>query len=207
MKWIKKFNEAKPALVTRSHLDYSDMMKYLEEKYNFESRGFTGIPSEIPDVTRHFYRWCDAHNLNQKDSEGKNRGSSQEFYKMYQVAEDGEKAKPPYMDYWHYLCDINPELHNGSYISIPRHVDSSHKMTTQSSLDMFNRLLANELKKKKKSGKYIADLKELIRREEEELKNPKVDPWHGWEQQITDLIFKEFGEHADGDYLEVWVDW
>ena len=35
----------------------------------------------------------------------------------------------------------------------------------------------------------------------------KPDPWKGWKQQITDLIFKEFGEYATDDSLRVWVEW
>jgi len=94
MKHIKKFNESKPGRVTRESLDYHDMIAYLEKKYNFESRGFSGIPSKTPDTSGHFYRWCDSKGLPQKDSKGTDRGSSQEFYKMYQAAADGENTTP-----------------------------------------------------------------------------------------------------------------
>ena len=72
---------------------------------------------------------------------------------------------------------------------------------------MYKWMLNHELKSKRPDKKHIENCKELIRREEEELKNPKVDPWKGWRQQITDLIFKEFGEFAQDDSLEVWVEW
>lgn len=207
MKYLKKFNESKkPTPKKATKLDYHDMIEYLEKKYNFKSRGFTGIPSQIQDRDRHFYNWCDKHKLGQKDSKGKDRGSSQEFFKMYQVAEDGEKVLPPYMDYWHYLCDIN-EPHNGSYIHIPKQVNKSDERTPQKNIEMYKWMLNQELKEKRPDKKHIENCKELIRKEEEELKNPKVDPWKGWRQQITDLIFKEFGEFAQDDSLEVWVEW
>lgn len=78
---------------------------------------------------------------------------------MYVEAPDGEKKKPPYMDFWHYLCDVCEP----SYIWIPREVD----------IDSWEENSA----------------------------------WEGWQQQITDLIFEEFGEYADGDDLRVWVEW
>jgi hypothetical protein len=104
--------------IRRRKLDYHDMMEYLEDKYNFKERGFSGIPSTM-DVDKHFNKWCDKHGLPQKDSEGKYRSSSQEFYTQYKEAEDGEKTKPPYMDFWHYLCDYNDEnMRNDGYIHI-----------------------------------------------------------------------------------------
>jgi hypothetical protein len=70
-------------------------------------------------------------------------------------------------------------------------------------IEMFKKLL-NQYPKDKEMRN---NLEFLIKREEEEIKNPKVDKWAGWKQQITDLIFKEFGEFAKDDYLTVWVDW
>jgi len=58
-----------------------------------------------------------------------------------------------------------------------------------------------------KDKKMNKNLDILIAREEEALKNPKLDPGKGWKQQITDLIFEEFGEYANGDSLRVWVEW
>lgn len=207
MKHLKKFNESKkPRQKKSKKLDYQDMMDFLEEKYKFESRGFTGIPSQVPDRDRHFYKWCDKHNLGKKDSKGNDRGSSQEFFKMYKSAEDGERVLPPYMDYWHYLCEIN-ETKNGSYIYIPKEVDDSRELSPQKNIQNYKWMLDQELKLKNPDKKHIKNCEELIRREEEELKNPKKDPWSDWKQQITDLIFKEFGEFAEHDMLEVWVEW
>jgi hypothetical protein len=109
------------------------------------------------------------------------------------------------MDYWHYLCDVC-EPHNGSFIYIPRKVESN-KTTRQDTIDMFKSMLDNELKRRFPNKRHVKDLEELIAREEEHINNPKVDPWDGWEQKITDLIFQEFGEYAEDDYLEVWVEW
>jgi hypothetical protein len=189
--------------IRRRKLDYHDMMEYLEEKYNFNARGFSGIPSTI-DLDRHFDKWCDKHGLPQKDSEGKHRSSSQEFYTQYKEAEDGEKAKPPYMDFWHYLCEYNDDnVRNGGYIHIPRTVDTSKDPSPERNLDMYRKLKAMYPKDKE----INKNLDIVIAREEEALKNPKVDPWKGWKQQITDLIFEEFGEYATGDSLRVWVEW
>jgi hypothetical protein len=188
--------------IRRRKLDYHDMMEYLEEKYNFKARGFSGIPTM--NVDKHFDKWCDKHGLSQKDSKDKHRSSSQEFYTQYKEAEDGEKTKPPYMDFWHYLVEYNDEnMRNGGYITIPRTVDTSKDPSPERNLDMYRKLKAMYPKDKE----INKNLDIVIAREEEALKNPKVDPWKGWKQQITDLIFKEFGEYANGDYLRVWVEW
>jgi hypothetical protein len=166
MKHLRNFNEAKkPGLKVEKieKLDYHDMMKFLEKKYNFESRGFSGIPSK-------------------------------------KMKEDR------YMDFWHYLVDYNPELSNGSFIHIPEKA-AVDKMTPERTIKMWKDLIDMYPKDKK----IRKNAEELIRREEEAMKNPKVDPFENWEQEITDLIFKEFGEYAKGKpgdrYLEVWVDW
>lgn len=198
---IDKFNTfegQKPGPKMEPKLDYDEMMDFLENKYNFQSRGFTGIPSTM-DYSNHFDNWCDKQGLPQKDKKGNYRISSQIFYKMYQEAEDGEKEKPPYMDFWHYLCDVC-EPHNGSYIWIPKEasVDSWEEKHKQR-LEMYN-----DLKKQYKNDKKILqDIDIIISKE----KDSKKGPWEGWQQQITDLIFKEFGEYSDGDDLRVWVEW
>ena len=165
MKHIKKFNEdKKPKGKIVKKLDYHDMMKYLEKKYKFESREFSGIPS---------------------------------------THKDSNKSFEPYMDYWHYICSVNDGLSNGSFIYIPKEVDNSGELTPQNRIDNYKFM-------KKEFGddrKMIKNLDELIAREEEALKNPKHDPWKNWKQQITDLIFKEFGEYAKDDYIKFWVEW
>jgi len=206
MKHLKAFNESnKPEAETIrkgvSFFDYHDMIEYLENKYNFQSRGFTGIPSTI-NRDNHFNEWCDKHGLGQKDSKDKTRTNSQEFYKMYQSSPDGENSKPPYMDFWHYLCDIN-DVHNGTYIQIPKEVDTSDELTPQKNIENYKSLMQMYPKDKE----IRKNCEELIRREEEEMKNPKVDPWSNWKQKITDLIFKEFGESTKDDHLTVWVEW
>jgi len=167
-------NFKKPAPKQEPKLDYDDMMDYLEKKYNFESRGFTGIPSTM----------------------------NYDSHAEYKNADDGKKAKPPYMDFWHYLVDQNDGLGNGSFIYIPKVVPKVDR-TTDDNIDMYKQLL--NMYPNDKEIKKNVDI--LIKREEEEKKNPKVDPWKGWRQQITDLIFKEFGEYSDGDSLKVWVEW
>jgi len=189
--------------IRRRKLDYNEMMEYLEDKYNFKAREFSGIPSTM-NVDRHFDKWCDKHGLPKKDSEGKYRGSSQEFYTKYKEAEDGEKTKPPYMDFWHYLVEYNDEnMRNGGYIHIPRTVDTSKDPSPERNLDMYRRL--KEMYPRDKEINKNLDI--VIAREEEALKNPKVDPWKGWKQQITDLILKEIGEYATDDSLRVGVEW
>lgn len=207
-KLIKGPTKPNAKIEKKVKLDYHDMMKYLEEKYDFESRGFTGIPSTIPDRGRHFYNWCDKHDLPEIDEEGKHRGSSQIFFKQYNAAEDGEKVLPPYMDFWHYLADYNEDsVRNGGYIHIPRKADTSKEesVSPEKMISSYEWML----KEYPKDKEIQKNAKELIRRAKEEIKNPKVDPWKGWKQQITDLIFKEFGEYAveDPDYLKVWVEW
>jgi hypothetical protein len=141
---------------------YRKMMDYLEKKYGFKSRGFRGIP--IEENGNSYEDWCYLHNIPEVDPEGKKRIISDIFRNMYKEAEDGEKTAIPYMDFLHYLADINEDaFYNGAYILIPR---------------------------------------EVI---EEECTG--VGKWKGWEQDITDLIFYEFGKYAKKGYLEVWIKW
>lgn len=231
MKTIKTYEtfKPKPKKVTKEHLDYHDMIEYLEKKYDFESRGFSGIPSQKKED--HFVTYQRVMNdpmpfngmypgespLSALQSgkiytkpEGKKMipCSKQEYDDAYKLIHDHYQRyktwcvtnpETPYMDFWHYLCDINDELHNGSYISIPKKVRDTD-ITPEHSIEMFK-----ELKKQYKNDKKMQkDLDILIAREQEP---PKLNPWKGWKQQITDLIFDEFGEFANDDYLEVWVDW
>lgn len=116
MKHIKKFNEAKkPKGEMVRKLDYHDMMKYLEKKYKFESREFSGIPS---------------------------------------THKNSNKSFEPYMDYWHYLCKVNDELSNGSFIYIPREVDNSGELTPQNIIDNY-KFMKKEFKNDKKMIKNL----------------------------------------------------
>jgi hypothetical protein len=187
--------------VVQEKLNYNDLINWLEKKYNFKSRGFTGIPSML-NYENHFNDWCNKHGLPQKDSEGKHRGSSQIFWKQYNEAEDGERTRPPYLDYWHYLVDINEILSNGSFIYIPRKVGKNKEENLKENIEFFREKL-----KKEKSHIIKTGLKKLIESLEEDLSGLNMNPCANWEQDITDLIFKEFGEFAEDDCLKVWVEW
>ncbi len=180
-------------------LDYHKMIEYLEKKYNFEARGFTGIPSTVPNVDNHFYDWCKKHKLPKKDPDGLDMGSSTIYFEQYKKAEDGKKSLPPYMDFWHYLTDVN-EVHNGGTIAIYRKVDTSRDLTPAKTLKMYKDLL-----KTTKDRATRKNLEFLIHREENT--KPVVNPFEGWKQKITDLIFEEFGQYAEGDHIEVYVNW
>lgn len=115
-------------------------------------------------------------------------------------------------DFWHYLVEINPEFHprnrnNGDYIYIPKKAVST-KRTPQQNLDTFNKILdyynSNPAEFDEEDFEI---LHELIEKEKESINNPIVDNSEYWKQEITDLIFKEYGELSKDDMITVWVSW
>ncbi len=68
----------------------------------------------------HFNTWCDAKGYGLKDPKGKDRGSSQVWYKEYTESPDGSAVQPEYCDLWHLaLKHVVPEnMTNDSVVTM-----------------------------------------------------------------------------------------
>jgi hypothetical protein len=68
----------------------------------------------------HFNIWCDAKGYGQKDPEGKDRGSSQIWFKEYKEDPTGDAVCPEYCDLWHFASDVvvPDDMHNDSIVTM-----------------------------------------------------------------------------------------
>lgn len=53
----------------------------------------------------HFYKWCDKKGYGEKDGAGKQRGSSQIWYKEYQNDPEGEAACPEVLNFLDFAAE------------------------------------------------------------------------------------------------------
>lgn len=116
----------KPKKTRRSAVDYFQAAAFIEDKLGYKLR-------DTLDSKTHFIKWCKAHKI-------KPDGSSQEQWKQYEEAPDGNKLRPEYRDYWHFLGD-RCDIHNGGAMWIYRELLEDSKPwqaeITQAFIDEF----------------------------------------------------------------------
>jgi hypothetical protein len=106
----KPVGQVKPQPVAVPRLDFGEVMDYLESKYGFDHRDYLNSFS-------HFGNWADSkgYTMNTLDPEGKQRSSSQIWWKEYQNDPAGAQACPEYQDFWHWLLDYSlDDIHKGA---------------------------------------------------------------------------------------------
>lgn len=54
----------------------------------------------------HFEKWLEANGLPKTDDEGVHWRSSKKYYQRYRDDPEGEAAKPPYANLWHYVLEL-----------------------------------------------------------------------------------------------------
>lgn len=91
---------AKPALDAQGRVRYEDAITYLENKYDFDSRDFSGSQS-------YYAKWCKKHGKRPNPSAVADQQSQ---WSEYCAAPDGEQAEPPYENFWHWLLDLAQPL-------------------------------------------------------------------------------------------------
>ena len=92
----------KPTLKTRSAVNYHEAEKWIEGKLGYPLR----------DVRRsrdHYASWCENHGI-------VCRPNSKKQFAQYQNAPDGEKLRPEYLDFWHFICDEFNPMNGGTII-------------------------------------------------------------------------------------------
>ena len=114
----KEVSLKKPTLTTENiqYLDYHDCCYYLEKKYGVDYHDWAKSGF-------HFNKWADAKGYEKKDSEGKDRSSSQVWFAEYKKDPKGMKARPPSQNFWHFLLDIH-EIRKGVVVTLNMKVDS-----------------------------------------------------------------------------------
>lgn len=89
------------------YYDYNELAEEVCELLGRDIRDYYGSHG-------HFNQWCDATGRGQTDSEGKHRGSSQIWYREYKDDPNGNAARPPYCDFWHWWVKHH-EVERNSY--------------------------------------------------------------------------------------------
>lgn len=125
----------KPITRIRAVMDYNDMVRYIEEKYNCRLRDYAAHKNGVKDTIRfnidHSEKWkCSnfPRFAEFRKNPLPNNGLSKEgveFYgtadgrrwfnevdESYRAAADGECKELPYWDFWHHMTD-SFEIHNG----------------------------------------------------------------------------------------------
>ena len=93
----------KPVPITKSAIDYSEAAKWIGQKLGYDLRDTLNSDS-------HYGDWCRKYGEEVKSD-------SKEQYARYTAADDGDKARPDYRDYWHFLID-HCAVSNGGIITI-----------------------------------------------------------------------------------------
>jgi hypothetical protein len=103
----------KPGYVKKSFYDYHDIIKYVEEKYNFQSRDYA---KKFP----YFYAWAQAKGYTNRklDPAGKNLGSSQIWMSEFRADPEGEAKQPPYEDFWHFVLHKDEEIKRDGFTTM-----------------------------------------------------------------------------------------
>ena len=89
---------AKPEPNEAGQFAYTELIQYLEGKYDFDAEGSA-------DCTSHFEKWADAQGYTERkrDSEGKHRRSSNIWYEEYQSDPAGAASRPPVKSFRRWL--------------------------------------------------------------------------------------------------------
>ena len=87
-------------VVSQPAVDFHEVTDYLEETYDIHFR-------DMAKSHGHFSDWADSKGYTHEsvDPDGKQRLSSQIWFKEYKTDPLGERICPPYQDCWHWLLD------------------------------------------------------------------------------------------------------
>ena len=103
----------KPGYVKKLFYDYNTIIKYLEKKYDFQSRDYAKKFS-------YFHNWAKAKGYTdgKLDPDGKNLGSSQIWFAEFQDDPDGAAKQPPYQDFWHFVLHQDEEIKRDGFTTL-----------------------------------------------------------------------------------------
>lgn len=100
----------KPQKHTTTFYDYSECRDYLENKYGYDERDYAkqqGYYTKALKIVTDKYgkSW---YNKQPKNFNEADKVAYEEYNKLLE-------SKPPYRDFWHFVCDHH-EINNGGYI-------------------------------------------------------------------------------------------
>jgi hypothetical protein len=87
---------AKPAPNEKGVLPYSDVIAYLEQRYDFNADDFRG-------AKKFFGQWCERRGYAYRQADG---AQQQAWFQEFMVDPQGERAEPPMEKFWHWLLDF-----------------------------------------------------------------------------------------------------
>jgi len=93
----------KPTPLTKSAIDWSEAKEWIDQQLGYDIR-------DALDVKSYYGNWCDRNGLEPD-------GNDQQQYAQYKSAEDGERNRPEYRDYWHFLIDRR-DIHDGGCVGV-----------------------------------------------------------------------------------------
>ncbi len=134
------------------------MKQYILKYYNFYELN-DKVDDELGFNSRHcgkhfypdsgtFDEWCDSKGYGKVDSEGKNRSSSNIWFKEYE--EDAEWKQVPYMDFWHwqlescFLNDVRNDNYNKLYVGLDEFRGADWQLKIQKTWNKLFKNIANE---------------------------------------------------------------
>jgi hypothetical protein len=89
-------------VVKKPMLNYNDIIKFIEEKYNILTRDYACLyGSKIKNKEGHYEKY---QRITGDVAPKDNAVSSQEYYKRYKEWVK-DNPEPPYLDYWHWLLE------------------------------------------------------------------------------------------------------
>ena len=88
----------KPGYIKNLFYDYNTIIKYVEKKYNFQSRDYA-------NKFLFFHAWANSkgYTNGKLDSDGNDVGSSQIWFAEFEKDPEGAAKQPPYQDFWHFV--------------------------------------------------------------------------------------------------------
>jgi hypothetical protein len=84
-------------LQTISFISFSDIQTELDGKHH------QNYLYDYLDAGSHFYKWCDKMGFGEKDPDGRDRGASQIWFKLYNEHPEGNNARPETLDFISYM--------------------------------------------------------------------------------------------------------
>jgi hypothetical protein len=171
--------------VKQTRLDWHECQKYIEEKHGIQMRGY-GRPNSS-EMNKRFQ---------EETGNGSVYASPQHYGGKYYAWIDskGERVQvteEQYEEEWEKhraLNKVYAAWKEETYGPEPPYMDFWHYITDICEVQ---------------NGGYIW----LPNKVGKSHRNAKGTEWEGWIQKLTDLVFEEFGEYADEDAIQFWVEW
>lgn len=91
---------------TITYVNYDDMVDHVEDKYNIDTRDYSGYFAAGQQELAAYHVWLkETHNTTEQELRAR-LGNSHELYATtYAVPEHVKVPRPEYQDFWHWMLD------------------------------------------------------------------------------------------------------